>query len=230
MNLLDIIIILFLLMLAVTGFKTGVIRELTSLIGIILVFIIAYNLKGVLGNLLCIWLPFINFQGKLVGLNIINVLFYQAVAFIIIFSLLLGIYAILLKVSKVLQKVVNLTIILWLPSKILGAVVSVLKGCIIIFAILLLLEVPFKNSEFLNTSKIANKLLYETPILSEKTKEYRLAIDEIYTLIQEVNDKKISDKEVNNKILDIMLKYKITTKDMIKKLIDLNKLEAIYNI
>ena len=67
MNLLDIIIILLLLMCAIIGFKRGAIKEIVSLVGLIVVFIVSFSLKGVLGNLLCKWLPFFDFAGNLSG-------------------------------------------------------------------------------------------------------------------------------------------------------------------
>ena len=65
MNILDVAIVLGLAMSAIIGFKRGAIKEIVSLIGIIVVFIIAFSFKGVLGNVLCKWLPFFNFAGNL---------------------------------------------------------------------------------------------------------------------------------------------------------------------
>ena len=59
MNILDIAIILVLIMSAIIGFKRGAIKEIVSLVGIIVVLILAFAFKGVLGNVLCKW--FLNF-------------------------------------------------------------------------------------------------------------------------------------------------------------------------
>ena len=59
MNIFDIGIILLLCMGFIVGWKNGVIKELVSFVGIIIVFIISYQLKGIVGNVLCKLLPFI---------------------------------------------------------------------------------------------------------------------------------------------------------------------------
>ena len=87
MNVLDIGIILILIMGFIIGFKTGVMRELVSFIGIIIVFIISFELKGLIGNILCKYLPFFKFSGGIAGLPIINILIYQTIAFLLIFSI-----------------------------------------------------------------------------------------------------------------------------------------------
>ena len=150
MNVLDIGIILILIMGFIIGFKTGVMRELVSFIGIIIVFIISFELKGLIGNILCKYLPFFKFSGGIAGLQVINILIYQTIAFLLIFSILLGVYAIALKLSKVLQKIINMTIVLWLPSKLLGGIVSFIRGYIVIMVILIILVVPFHSYPFLS--------------------------------------------------------------------------------
>ena len=77
MSILDVIIILIILMFGAVGYKKGVIKEGVSLIGTILVFIISYMFKGVIGNELCKFLPFFNFSGKLEGLVSLNIIIYQ---------------------------------------------------------------------------------------------------------------------------------------------------------
>ena len=104
MSLLDIIIVLVLAMSAIIGFKRGAIKEIVSLVGIIIVFVVAFSLKGVIGNVLCKWLPFFNFAGNFEGVTVLNILLYQLLAFLIIYSLLFSVYMIVLKISGVVQK------------------------------------------------------------------------------------------------------------------------------
>lgn len=230
MNIFDIGIILLLLMFAITGFKRGVIKELVALVGIIIVFILSFSLKGILGNILCTFMPFIKFNGVIEGIASINILFYQTVAFLIVFSILLSIYAIALKISKIIQKLVNLTIILWLPSKILGAIVSVVKGYIVLFAIFLVLMIPLRNSTIYTESTFVNHILYKTPILSKSTANFTSSITEVYELINKVSKKGTNANEANLQTIDIMLKYNVVDKSTIKTLIKLNKLDNISNI
>ncbi len=224
MNIFDIGIILLLLMFFIIGFKNGVIKEIAALVGIIIVFVISYQLKGVLGNLLCLLCPFFQFTGKVKGITSLNIFLYQGIAFLIIFSILLSIYAIVLKISKVLQKLVNLTIILWLPSKILGGIVSVIKGTIILFVVLIVLLIPLKNQSIFTESKQVNKILYETPILSKSTSKYTSSIEEIYQLGEGVSKQNISNQEANQKAIQIIIKYNVASQSMIDKLIKLGKI------
>lgn len=230
MNIFDIGIILLLLMFAITGFKRGVIKELVALVGIIVVFILSFSLKGILGNFLCTFMPFIKFNGAIEGIASINILFYQTLAFLIVFSILLSIYAIALKISKIIQKLVNLTIILWLPSKILGAIVSVVKGYIVLFAVFLVLMIPLRNSAIYTESVYVNRILYKTPILSNSTANFTSSVTEVYELINKVSKKGTSVNEANLQTIDIMLKYKVVDKSTIETLIKLNKLDNISNI
>ena len=227
MNLLDIIFILLLLMCAIIGFKRGAIKEIVSLVGLIVVFIVSFSLKGVLGNLLCKWLPFFDFAGNLSGVSVLNILFYQLIAFIIIYSLLFGIYSLVVKLSGIIQKLVHATIILWLPSKVIGAVVAFITGYITLFAVLLVLLIPFSNSSFFMESKIANFMIYDTPVLASSAKDISSSISEVYLLGEDLSKGEIGKNEANVKTLDILLKYKIVDVETAQELILLDKLDGI---
>ena len=226
MNVFDIGIILILIMSFIIGFKNGVIKETVALVGIILVFIVSYLLKDYLGSLLCYIFPFFKFSGKVEGITSLNIIMYQAIAFIIIFSILLGVYAIVLKISKKIQKLVNLTIILWLPSKLLGGVVSFIKGYIVLFAVLIVCLIPLKNQNIFTKSKLVNTILYHTPILSNSTSKFTGATEEIYQLGEKVMNDMITKKEANDQAIQIILKYNIASESTINKLIEMGKIDS----
>ena len=230
MNIFDVGIILLLCMCFIVGWKNGVIKEVVSFIGIIIVFIISYQLKGIIGNILCRVLPFIKFKGVLEGLSSMNILLYQAIAFLVVFSMLLGIYAIVLSVSKFFQKIINLTIILLIPSKILGGIVGVIKGWVVLFVVMMVLLVPFRNQEIFMESKLVNTLLYKTPILNKTTNDFMNATEDIYSLAQKVAKKEITTNEANLRSIDVMLKYKIVDKKTIEELRDYRKLDDIKDL
>ena len=98
LNIFDVGIILLLIMFLIVGFKNGVIREAFALIGIIAVFILSFVFKGLLGNLMCIILPFFKLSGIIEGFSVINILIYQIIAFMLVFAILLTIYEIFLKI------------------------------------------------------------------------------------------------------------------------------------
>ena len=230
LNIFDVGIILLLIMFLIVGFKNGVIREAFALIGIIAVFILSFVFKGLLGNLMCIILPFFKLSGVIEGFSVINILIYQIIAFMLVFAILLTIYEIFLKISKFIQKLVNLTIILILPSKLLGAVVSLIKGVIVLFAVFIVLMIPLKNSELLTGSTMVNQILYKTPILSQSSNNYINTVEEIYNLAEKVSNKKISTNDANLELLDMMLKHKIVNKSTVESLVKLHKLDDVNNI
>lgn len=227
MNILDIVIALVLIMSAIIGFKRGAIKEVVSLVGIIIVFILAFSLKGVLGNVLCKWLPFFNFAGNLEGVTVLNILLYQLIAFLIIYSLLFSVYMIVVKISGVVQKLVHMTIILWLPSKVIGAVVAFITGYVMVFVVLLALLIPLKDTDIFKNSKFANYIVYDTPILASSSANISTSINEIYELGEDLSKGDISKNEANVKTMDILLKYKVVSAETARELVVLDKLDGI---
>ena len=227
MNILDIVIVLILIMSAIIGFKRGAIKEVVSLVGIIIVFILAFSLKGVLGNVLCKWLPFFNFAGNLEGVTVLNILLYQLIAFLIIYSLLFSVYMIVVKISGIVQKLVHMTVILWLPSKVIGAVVAFITGYVMVFVVLLALLIPLKDTDIFKNSKFANYIVYDTPILASSSANISTSINEIYELGEDLSKGDISKNEANVKTMDILLKYKVVSAETARELVVLDKLDGI---
>ncbi len=227
MNILDIVIALVLIMSAIIGFKRGAIKEVVSLVGIIIVFILAFSLKGVLGNVLCKWLPFFNFAGNLEGVTVLNILLYQLIAFLIIYSLLFSVYMIVVKISGIVQKIVHMTVILWLPSKVIGAVVAFITGYVMVFVVLLALLIPLKDTDIFKNSKFANYIVYDTPILASSSENISTSINEIYELGEDLSKGDISKNEANVKTMDILLKYKVVSAETARELVVLDKLDGI---
>ncbi len=226
-NIIDIGIILILIASAIAGWKRGVIKEGVSFVGIVLVFVIAYAFKENLGNVLCKYLPFFDFGGNLKGIVSLNILFYQVLAFFIIYSVLFGIYQLILKISGLLQKIVNFTIILALPSKLGGALISVIKSYIVIFAVLLVLLVPFKNAEIIAGSAFIEKIVNNTPILSSYTKDITNTISDTYSLVDDLTNEKLTVNEANIELIDAMLKYDVVSKKTVEQLVVLDKLKTV---
>ena len=226
LNIFDIGIVLILIGYIIGGWKQGVVKATTSFLGIIIVFFLSWFLKGIVGNFLCTILPFFKFDG-LVSLNI---LIYHAIAFFLLFSLLMGLYKLLLKLSNGLQKIVNYTIILVIPSKILGAIIGLIEGWINIFIILLVLLIPLKDFKEFTDSKVNNFILFHTPVLSDTVKPFTKGAVEIYKVSSKIAMKEIEMNEANLESIDIMLKYKITDKKTVEKLVKSNKLDEINNI
>ena len=229
-NILDIIIVLFILMFGIIGSKRGIIKEVVSLVGIVLIFIISAIFSNSLGNFLCKYMPFFKFTGNIKGLVVLNVLIYKVIAFFIVFFILLGIYHLVMFFTKFLQKIVDSTIILSIPSSICGFIIGMVRGFIIILLILIALMVPFKDDDVYNGSKLKNFILYKTPLVSINISSYANGISDAFELGEKIATKKISTNEANLQLATNMLKLKVVDKHTMEQLIVLDKFKSVKGI
>jgi len=217
----DIIIILFLLMGALAGFKRGVIKSATMFIGAILVIFLAYSLKNPVSKILYSFFPFFNFAGDFEGLTVLNIVIYEALSFLLVYIILMTILQVLIKITGVFEKLLNFTIILGIPSKLLGALFGLLETYLFVFVLLFLLQQLPATNVYMKDSFLAEKIVNSSPVLSDITSEYYHAFEEIISL----KDQNMKDKEeYNRQSLDILLKYNITTVDAVEDLIRDEKL------
>lgn len=232
MTAIDIVILLLLVMFGVVGWKQGVIKEAVQFIGMIIILVISFIFKGELGNLFCKWLPFFNFNGSPIeGMTTLNILLYQILGFVIIFTVLYAIYNIILKISGIFQKFVNWTIILLIPSKIGGLILGLLEGYVLIFVILLIITgLPASYTSNFTNSSLVKTIVYKTPILSSASKDVTNSMKDVYELVDEVAQKKITTNEANLKTVDVMLKYDLVTPKTVEQLVILDKLKGIKGI
>ena len=130
LNIVDAIIILIILLGGVIGFKEGIIKKLTSVIGLILVVILSFTLKNYLSVIFYENLPFFDLWGAFKGIQVLNIIFYEMLAFLIIASVLTLVYRLFLGVSGLIEKILKATVILSIPSKILGFFAGLLENYI----------------------------------------------------------------------------------------------------
>lgn len=226
MNIIDIGIVIFLIFGFLIGFKRGFTKELVKALGFILVLVLSYIFKNPLSVILYEHLPFFNI-GILKGVEVLNILIYELIAFIIcliVFSLILKVLTL---VTAIFEKLLNATIILGIPSKILGGVVGVIHHFIITFVILYVLTLACFDIDFINNSKLKDKIVTKTPILSSLILKGNDVIGEFINLKNEYNDKTISEYEFNLKAIDLFLKYDVISHDNLVKLIDSGKIKSI---
>lgn len=219
----DVSIILILLMGAVVGFKRGIFKSAVMFIGAIVVIVLAYSLKNPVANLLYSFMPFFNFAGDFEGLTTLNLIIYEAIAFVIVYLLLMVLLRILIKVTGAFEKLLNFTIILGIPSKLLGALFGLVETFLFIFVALFLLnQIPATNS-IVTSSSSASHILTASPILSNITKSYYEAFEEVIS----IKDQNMNDKEeYNRRCLEILIKYDIVDKNSVKELIANGKLNV----
>lgn len=227
MSIIDIGIIIALILFPIIGWLRGVIKETVSLVGLIIVFIISYTFKEEIGNILCKFLPFLSFSGNIKGLVSLNILIYQMIGFITIFSILFIAYQIILLVSGLLQNIIKWTKILDKPSKILGAIVGGVSGYLIIFALLLVSVVTFQNHEEMKKSHLPKLIVYKTPFISNYTKDISDTVNNIYDLVEDLENEEISINKANLEIIDTMIKYDVVSKKTVEQLVVLDKLKKV---
>ena len=230
MSIIDIGIILFILCFILIGAKQGLIKTGVSLVALVIIFVISYVFKEHIGNFLCKYLPFFNFSGNIKGLVSLNILIYQLAGFLIILAVLMGIYTIIMTLTGWIQKLVNMTILLKLPSSIGGGIIGLIEGYLVTFLILLIAMIPMQTMTLLKESKLADFILNKTPIVSESTSDLTKSASEIYSLVDQVTNKKIDINEANLKSIDIMIRYKVITPHTVEQLIVLDKLEDVVGL
>lgn len=222
MQIVDIIIILMIILGAVVGFKQGFIKKTTSFLGTFLVVVLSFMLKNPLSVVMYENLPFFKFGGIIRGIDIINILIYELLAFIIVAAALTFILRILLVLTGLVEKLLKMTIFLSIPSKILGIFIGALEYYVYIFLALVFLNLPAFNIEIVRESNLANKILDNTPILSNLVGPTVDTYTEVYETLHDVNN--MSNVEINEKVLVIFLDKGVITVDSAQKLIDMNKI------
>ena len=223
MSIVDIIILLIILLGGIVGFKEGVLKKTTSVVGLVLVIVFSFILKNYLSVFFYENLPFIDFWGAFKGLQVLNIIFYEIIAFLIIAAVLTLIYRLLLALTGFIEKVLKATVILSIPSKILGFFVGLIENYIWVYIVLFIFTLPFLNIKDFYESKIATYMLEETPILSKYTNKTVEIYHELYELIDERDNK--TTIELNEEAMELMLKYDIITIESAEKLIEKDKIK-----
>ncbi len=222
MSIVDVIIILAILMGAVVGFKRGLTTQLVSTIGIILVMVLAFILKNPVSKFMYENLPFFDFGGLLKGLPVLNIIVYEIIAFILVLSVLAIILKLLLKFTKIFEFLLKLTVVLSIPSKIGGAIVGMIENFIFVFIVLYILSLPI--FDFSINSKYKNKILENTPVLSQVVDKSIKVINEFSDLKDKYENEENSN-EFNKETLDLFLKYDVIDVNSVETLVKKDKLK-----
>lgn len=225
MNITDILILIFILLGAVVGAKQGFTKTLVSFLGIIVVIVLAYFLKNSVSEFLMSFCPFFNFGGIIKDVTVLNIAVYEVIAFILVFVVLMVVLNALLFATGVFETVLKFTIVLGVPSTILGAIIGAIKNYVIVFFVLYLLSMPnFVDVDFVKNSVYREPILKNTPLLSNIAGTSLEVLDEFKGL----SDKYTNSEDTNSfnlETLDVFLKYKVVTVDTVKKLDESGKID-----
>ncbi len=229
MNVIDVVIILLIALAGVVGLKRGFFKQVVMTIGTILVFILAFQLKNPIANFMMTVFPFFDFPGKFSGMVVINIIMYQLLAFLLVACILFVVLNIIIKITGIFEKILTFTIILGLPSKILGFIVGIIEGYVMVFIALFFLCQPAVNISIINESKLTDKILNNTFGLTNIVVNMNNTITDIYSLTEDIHEGNDTN-QLNLEMLDIMLKHKVITADSVDKLLDKGKLTQINGV
>lgn len=221
-GLVDVFVVLFLIMGAIIGFKNGAIKEGTKFIGLFVIIIVSFILKDKLMVMFYENLPFFNFFGLIKGLDAVNILFYQLVSFLVIFTAFMFVLKVLIVITGFVEWLLKMTIFLSFPSKILGMVVGVVEFYVYLFLGLYILNMPVFNLTFVSESKFGGQILENTPILSSLVDDTVAVYSDVWEIIRNKDDN--SNKRVNMLVLATLLDHDLISIDSARKLVEANKI------
>lgn len=219
MEILNILVALIIISFGLLGFSRGLTKQIAIFIGTLLVLFIAFQFKDILGDFLLLNCPFIKFFG---GIQSINIIFYQGIAFFVLILLLTIVLKIIIAVTNLFEKVLKWTIIFGIPSKILGMIVGFIEGYIVAFVIVFIVSQPFFDDSFgIKRTKFTDNMLESSPILSTFTEDTIDIIKEVYHL------KDNSDKnQTDLKIIDMCLDKNVVSVETVQDLVSNGKLKV----
>ena len=224
MRAVDLIIIAIVVICTIRGFKNGAIKTAVTFVGGFIVLVAAYLLKTPVSLFLYDHLPFFKLGGILSGISVFNIIIYELLAFLILASVLMIVYKIVIGITKIIEKILNITVILAIPSKLIGLILGFIEGVVVSFILLFILLQFSATNKFVTKSEYATTILTSTPVLSKATESIYKSLDEIYKVAEDYKDSK-DRNAANLEALDIILKYKLAEPSTIIKLIDENKLK-----
>ena len=218
MQIINISIIIAFLLGIFLGYQKGAIKQLSDFLILFISSILAGFISDILFSITYKYLPFFNFNGKVEGLKIINVILWKIIIYIICIIILILIIRSLLIKFKLYDKIIDSMVDISPLNKIIGALLSIPLVFISIFNICLILLLPNFNITQLNDSKVISKIMENTPILSLQNKN--LYNNQKY-IIKRINMKDNTSKNIkklNKDIENHMLKTGFINKNIIENL------------
>lgn len=221
MTVFDFILLLFILLGGFVGFKRGLTTQLVATVGFVVIIVVSFLFKNIVASFMYNTFPFFDFGGVFKGISVLNILFYEILAFLIIFSVLMIIFQLILNFTKIFESILKFTIILGLPSKILGSIVGMIENFVIVFIFLYVISIPPLSLKV--ESNYKDNILKNTPILNNSVSDSVELFNEFSELKKKYEDT-TKPNEFNKETLDLMLKYKVTDVESIKILVKKDKI------
>lgn len=219
----SLIVILVFVSDVINGYKKGFLGTAIKLFKSVVALLFAYLFKGKLATYLSIHLPFFNLQGLFKGLDIVNVLIYELIAFVAIFAIVSLILKIIIDLFNIEERLFSLIVQLGIPNNLIGAIFGGLKSIIIIY---FALSIFFVVSNFMkiDTGNSLGDYVVNMPILKNSFGGTLDSFDQISELAVEYEN--TQDKGVlNHDAIGILLENGIISEEQLNALIDAGKVE-----
>ena len=128
-------------------------------------------------------------------------------------------------VCHIFEKILKLTIVLALPSKLLGAIVGFIQSIVVLYVFLFLLSLPILRVPYIKDSKYAQMILEKTPVISKVTDGLVKTFNEISDFADKNIKNNVDKRQTNREMLEIMLKNDVVTSENVKYLSDKGKID-----
>lgn len=205
------------------GWRKGALRGLVNLVGLTAIIILSYQFKDFLGTIIIKYMPFFSFAGDYVGIYAVNFLFYQALAFLVVFLLLYCILNILINLSGMVEVLDRFTKVFDLPSKIVGVIFGIFDMLVYVFLVgFVFLSVP-TTAKYIMEDKVAMTVVRQTPVLSSVF-GYSIRVEQTqYNIVKENPKTEEGAKEASLAIIRDLIGYDVVEADLIQETIDNGK-------
>ncbi len=221
----NIVIILFIVLGIISGIKRGFLESIVRFIGSILALVIAYSLKNPLSVLMYTHLPFFKLSGIFKGVTALNIIIYELIAFIIIYSIVMIAVNIIVKLTGLIDRVISFVFLFGIPNKILGGVVGFLESIIILYFVCFIYSFGVNLFGAQRPVSLVDDIM-NIPILNKTFGDSFNSITDIASLAKDYES--INDKdEYNEKALETLIKYNIITCENVNTLINDGKIDVI---
>lgn len=220
----NIVIIVIIVGEIISGYKKGFLESSIKLLGGLVALIGAFLLKGPLAIVMYSHLPYFKLGGIFKGVSSLNIIIYEVIAFILLFIALKIAISLIAKITGLIEKLLSLIFFIGIPSKILGALVGLVKALVVLY----FLAFGFKFVCNLSNVELKPSLaddIVELPVLKNTFGNILNSFDEITALAKEYEDTK-DKEEFNNQVLDILIEYNIITEENLDILIDNGKITS----
>lgn len=220
----NIVIIVIIVWEIIKGYKKGFLESSIKLLGGIIALILAFLFKGPLAIVMYSHLPYFKLGGIFKGVSSLNIIIYEVIAFILLFIVLKIAISLVGKITGFIEKLLSLIFIIGIPSKILGALVGLVKALVVVY----FLAFGFKFACNLGNVSLEPSLaddIVELPVLKNTFGKILGSLDEIRVLAKEYEGTK-DKEEFNNRVLDILLEYNIITEENLDILINNGKIDG----